>query len=139
VALATQQVNVLPTPKPRKAIPHKTTRFIILRHAGRVWLQQRPPTGIWGGLWSFPELGVDDDALAICRDQWQLNIAAVDALPAFRHVFTHFSLTIYPLLVDIVSLPLRVNDDSGRWSLPAAALAMAIPAPARKLLAEVTC
>ncbi|MEQ1667067.1 MAG: A/G-specific adenine glycosylase [Sulfuriferula sp.] len=139
VALATQQVKVLPTPKPKKSIPHKTTRFIILRHAGRVWLQQRPPTGIWGGLWSFPELGVDDDALAICRDQWQLTIAAVDELPAFRHVFTHFSLTIYPLIVDIVSLPLQVNDDSGRWSLPATALAMAIPVPARKLLTDMAC
>lgn len=137
VALATQQVALLPTPKPKKPIPHKTTRFIILRHAGRVWLQQRPPTGIWGGLWSFVELGMDDDALAICRDKWQLKITATHELPAFRHVFTHFSLTISPLVVDVVSLPLQVNDRHGRWVSPESTLMMGIPTPVQSVLAQI--
>ncbi|MDR3391117.1 MAG: A/G-specific adenine glycosylase [Sulfuriferula sp.] len=134
VALATQQVASLPTPKPRKAVPHKTVRFVILHHAGRVWLQQRPPSGIWGGLWSFPELTMDDDVLAVCQEQWRLQVAGTQALPDFRHVFTHFSLQIAPQLVDVVSLPLTVNEASGCWMQPDEALAAGIPAPVRKVL-----
>ena len=134
VALATQQVASLPTPKPKKLVPHKTTRFIILHHAGRVWLQQRPPSGIWGGLWSFPELSLETDALAVCRDDWQLQVAATWELPDFRHVFTHFSLQITPQLVEVVSLPLAVNEAGGCWMQPDVALEVGIPAPVRKVL-----
>lgn len=134
VALATQQVANLPTPKPRKSVPHKNTRFIILHHAGRVWLQLRPPSGIWGGLWSFPELAMDDDVLAVCRDTWRLQVAATREQPAFRHVFTHFSLMITPQLVEVVSLPLTVNEISGYWVKPDEALAVGIPTPVRKIL-----
>ncbi|NOT18527.1 MAG: A/G-specific adenine glycosylase [Sulfuriferula sp.] len=136
-ALATQQVATLPTPKPKKAIPHKTTRIVILHHAGRIWLQQRPPTGIWGGLWSFPELAMDADVLATCRDDWQLQIASAYELPAFKHVFTHFSLMITPHWVDVVRLPLTIQDNAGRWLSIVDALQAAIPAPVRQVLVEL--
>ncbi len=138
VALATQQVATLPTPKPKKAIPHKTTRFVILHHAGRIWLQQRPPTGIWGGLWSFPELDMSTDVLTTCRDEWQLQTTAVHELPAFKHVFTHFSLMITPHWVDVVSLPLTIQESTGRWLSAADALQAAIPAPVRSVLAQIS-
>ena len=137
IALATQQVSTLPTPKPRKAMPHKTARFIILHHAGRIWLQQRPPVGIWGGLWSFPELAMETDVLTTCRDEWQLQIAAMHELPSFRHVFTHFSLMITPQWIDIVSLPLIIQESTGRWLSVEDALQAAIPAPVRSILVKI--
>jgi A/G-specific adenine glycosylase len=138
VALATQQVATLPTPKPKKTIPHKATRFVILHHAGRIWLQQRPPTGIWGGLWSFPELDMATDVLTTCRDEWQLQIAANHELPAFKHVFTHFSLMISPHWVDVVSLPLTIQESAGRWLSVADAMQAAIPAPVRIVLTQIS-
>ncbi|WP_124949578.1 A/G-specific adenine glycosylase [Sulfuriferula thiophila] len=137
VALATQQVASLPTPKPKKSVPHKTVRFVILQHAGRVWLEQRPSSGIWGGLWSFPELAMEEDALAVCCDNWRLQVGAMRQLPDFRHVFSHFSLQITPQLVEVLSLPLAVNETGGCWVQPEVALGMGIPAPVRKVLAAI--
>ena len=136
VALATRQIAILPTPKAKKTIPQKTTCFVILHHAGRVWLKQRPLTGIWGGLWSFPELNVSDDVLGMCRDDWQLSVRAVRTGPSFRHVFTHFGLTITPYWVEVTELPLLVAESGGWWVKPDEALTAGIPAPVRKLLSQ---
>ena len=45
-----------PGKKPKKKIPTRETYFIIcIDSQGQVLLERRPPSGIWGGLWSFPE------------------------------------------------------------------------------------
>ncbi len=50
------KISELPTPKPRKSLPVKKTIFLMAQNQqGRILLEQRPKTGIWGGLWSFPE------------------------------------------------------------------------------------
>lgn len=134
VALATQQVVSLPTPKPKKTMPHKTTRLIILQHAGRVWLMKRPPTGIWGGMWSFPELAHDADVMVVCKADWGLQISEHQSLQAFRHVFTHFSLMIQPELISVADLPHQVNQADGRWLPVAEALQLGIPTPIRSIL-----
>ena len=46
----------IPAPRPRRAVPHRQTAFLVLRDAsGALLLERRPPSGIWGGLWCFPE------------------------------------------------------------------------------------
>ncbi|MHB1676159.1 MAG: A/G-specific adenine glycosylase [Sulfuriferula sp.] len=138
VALATQQVAQLPTPKPKSklAMPHKIAQFVILHHGGRIWLEQRPPAGIWGGLWSFPELPATADVAAVCRDSWGLNVISVRVCPRFKHVFSHFGLTIAPHWVEVAELPLRVAEQGGWWAHRAEALAAAIPTPVRKVLTQ---
>ena len=138
VALATGQVAQLPTarPKPLAGKPQKTLQFVILHHAGRVWLKQRPALGIWGGLWSFPELPAADDTLAICRDAWCLDVIEVRDSPSFKHVFSHFGLTILPRWVEIAELPLTVAEQGGWWAAPEEALTAAIPVPVRKILTQ---
>lgn len=45
-----------PGKKPKKKIPTRETYFTIcVNSQGQVLLERRPPSGIWGGLWSFPE------------------------------------------------------------------------------------
>src|SRR4029077_15864311 len=47
----------LPAPRPRKQLPVRRTRMLIaVNDEGAVLLEQRAPSGVWGGLWSFPEL-----------------------------------------------------------------------------------
>ncbi|MBD3609161.1 MAG: A/G-specific adenine glycosylase, partial [Gammaproteobacteria bacterium] len=54
----------LPHRKPKKDKPVKRCHMLILQDAqGHVLLQQRPPSGIWGGLWSLPECPEDIDIL----------------------------------------------------------------------------
>jgi A/G-specific adenine glycosylase len=40
----------------RTARRAETTAWLELRHGERVFLVQRPPRGVWAGLWSLPEL-----------------------------------------------------------------------------------
>jgi A/G-specific adenine glycosylase len=55
------RVAELPASKPRRDLPVRTTRMLLLRTMdGEVLLERRPPAGIWGGLWSFPECTVGE-------------------------------------------------------------------------------
>jgi A/G-specific adenine glycosylase len=98
VARAEGLQQVLPTPRPRKARPQRTAYLLIVRRAdGALLLEQRPPSGVWGGLWSFPQFEQRDAAL-----QW-LGLApdtAVTSLAAYEHAFTHFDLTLHGLVVE---------------------------------------
>ena len=60
MALAKNQTKALPTPKPRKAIPQKQTTMLLLLNGNEVMLEKRPPNGIWGGLWSLPEISMQE-------------------------------------------------------------------------------
>src|SRR6185295_6010231 len=55
VALKKGLTGKLPAPRPKKAVPSRSTTWLVLRHAGQILLERRPSPGIWGGLWSFPE------------------------------------------------------------------------------------
>lgn len=84
-------IDQLPGKKPKKAIPVRETRMLIINdQQGRVLLEKRPPAGIWGGLWSFPEQC--DERIDI--SDWKL----VEEKKTFRHTFSHFHLDITPVL-----------------------------------------
>lgn len=91
-----------PAARPRKALPVRATHMLMLRNAdGSVLLQQRPPTGIWGGLWSFPELEDRQSLGHWCEQTLGRTCADIQAWPVVRHTFSHFHLDITPLLVDL--------------------------------------
>ncbi len=92
--------TAFPTPKPKKTIPVRTVQMLLLKQGSRVCLQQRPPTGIWGGLWCFPER---DDNISLEEQLAQFGISefTTQELDGFRHTFSHFHLDISPLLVEI--------------------------------------
>jgi A/G-specific adenine glycosylase len=63
-----------------------------------VLVQRRPPSGVWGGLWSPPQFENEDEALAWCRQEFG-DAAVSQALPPIDHAFTHFDLRLHPLQV----------------------------------------
>ncbi|MFI3120521.1 MAG: A/G-specific adenine glycosylase [Methylococcaceae bacterium] len=92
-------VSAFPTPKPAKTLPVKQLVFLLLSDAdNRILLEKRPPTGIWGGLWSLPEF----DSMTAAQD-WCLSrtipITAQQTLAVRRHTFSHYHLDYTPLLV----------------------------------------
>jgi A/G-specific adenine glycosylase len=103
IARASGRVAELPSVRRRAVLPVRAARMLVVRRPdGGVLLEQRPARGLWGGLWTFPELAADtavDTALA------HLGVAAgtagVRELPPFEHAFTHFRLTVSPLLVEL--------------------------------------
>ena len=92
----------LPAPRPRRAVPQRETAFLVLRAPdGALLLERRPPAGIWGGLWCFPECDPGGDIDVACRTRFGVRPAGFTRLAPISHGFTHFKLDVHPILVDI--------------------------------------
>lgn len=139
VARRQGRVAELPTPKPRKARPTRYETALILVQDGGVWLEKRPPTGIWGGLLAPPLLPSDiSDTPSWALSALGLIISPPAALPALIHDFTHFRLVLQPMLAqaevaanavrEASLLWLALNDGKGDFTTAP------LPAPIRKLL-----
>jgi A/G-specific adenine glycosylase len=122
----------LPAARPRKALPSKSTTWLVLRHAGQVLLERRPSPGIWGGLWSFPEA----DGKDLERDCRALGyrIRSTRELDTIEHGFTHFRLTIRPMLCEVSVTAARAEMPGRLWIDIGEAGSAATPAPVRRLL-----
>ena len=97
-----EQANY-PQKKPKKTIPEKSTIMIIpkITHSGKsqVLMEKRPPVGIWGGLWCFHEVSKHAQ-IANLLTTLNLQEQSREALPAFRHTFSHFHLDIEPVVIN---------------------------------------
>lgn len=129
----------LPTAKPRSALPVRKTNMLILQNgAGEVLLQRRPPSGIWGGLWSFPECG-HEDVVAWCEDQLRLKAKTAQRWPTLRHTFSHFRLEFTPVLMLAQTAESCVMDEGERvWYNPAAPQRLGLAAPVQRLLQAIS-
>ena len=124
----------LPTPRPRKPLPRRAARVLVLERAGTILLEKRPAVGIWGGLWSLPEVDVESDIAAHCRARFGADVAVRAALPPIEHGFTHFRLTLFPQRVAVRRWPQRAEAPGLVWLTRDDALAAALPAPIRALI-----
>jgi A/G-specific adenine glycosylase len=132
VALREGCVDELPQAKPRRALPERETTVLMLRHGDNVLMEARPPQGIWGGLLSLPELPAGTAAQAYA-ETLGCRVLAVAELPPLVHTFTHFRLTLKPLLAEVEPLPLAA-EAGRRWLAPAEMKSAPLPAPIRTLL-----
>ena len=90
-----------PTAKPRKALPVKATRMLIIENdQGEILLVKRPASGIWGGLWSLPECA-NKDSLTDCGTPLGIELTNPRELASFRHTFSHYHLDITPLHIQL--------------------------------------
>jgi A/G-specific adenine glycosylase len=137
VALQTNRVAELPTPRAKKTVPEKHTTFLLLMHGSDVLLEKQPAQGIWGGLWCLPQI---EDGQGVVADYLLRNGVEVSErveLEEFTHTFTHFKLHIVPVLLRVVNKPLRVEEAGRVWLEVEEALGAAIPTPVRKLLLKL--
>jgi A/G-specific adenine glycosylase len=143
VAHATGRTAELPVRKPKKATPEKRALMLVVIDRGEVLLEQRPGSGIWGGLLSLPEVdghvalaqAVDDAALVDRTAAAFGKVEEVQALLPVVHVFTHYKLHIRPLKV---ALEERGKTPEGYvWWALADIGAAALPAPIKTLLTEL--
>jgi A/G-specific adenine glycosylase len=111
--------------------------WLWLRHGAEIWLVQRPPRGIWAGLWSLPEFD-RFEALEAASAGWP---GRGEALPTFTHVLTHLDWTLHPRRWTLPPETTAAARDAltagwpeGRWFTLDAALALGLPAPLRRLL-----
>jgi A/G-specific adenine glycosylase len=137
VALREGRIAELPTPRPAKARPSRAVRVLLLERAGSILLEKRPDAGIWGGLWSLPEIDLATDVARHCKARFLADVAIGDELAPIEHGFTHYHLTIHPQRVNVRKWPSRAEAPGLLWLTRDDALAAALPAPIRKLLASL--
>ena len=100
LAFAAGNPQAFPQPKPKTRRPVRTAQFLILQNRqGEVLLRKRPDQGVWGGLWSFPELPDHLSPDEFFQNQNLRALGKHKTLSAFKHQFTHFELHIEPLLI----------------------------------------
>jgi A/G-specific adenine glycosylase len=129
-------ISELPSKKPAKQLPVKQCFFLLLRQYKKqeILLQQRPPTGIWGGLWSFPEFNNMDNLLSWCAEK-KISVAQTSLLPAQRHTFSHFHLDYTPVLAQSDETIDHVKDvNQAFWYKIGKQNSLGVPTPVKKLL-----
>ncbi|MEX2524035.1 MAG: A/G-specific adenine glycosylase [Gammaproteobacteria bacterium] len=132
--------EAFPGRKPRNDKPVRHTCFAILEDSrGRILLQKRPPAGVWGGLWSFPECSPDDDVEAWIKQAFGSTVCGLRREDGLRHTFSHFHLDITPVRAVLAETPAAVRDQSDiRWVHPADELTIGTAAPVKKLIQSLS-
>ena len=130
--------HLIPVKQATKELPVRTATFLILQNNNRVLLHKRPPMGIWGGLWSFPEIAgepLKENIHTYCRQQLKLTVTGYELLPSFRHTFSHYHLDIHPAIIPVKRLPLRIMEEGLQiWYNPREPESVGLPKPVQVIM-----
>lgn len=128
-----------PGSKPRKKLPVKSTCMLLIHNGTKeILLEQRPPVGIWGGLWGLPECADQTAADAWCKQRLGRSASVQEDWPVRRHTFSHFHLDITPLVIRLNNSANCVMDrDSIVWYNTANPDARGLAAPVSRLIDEL--
>lgn len=146
-ALAEGAVEEFPVPRKRRAKPlRRVCFFLVTDLQGRVLLELRPESGVWGGLWTFPEREVNSETgdfvselkrtLASSHSLADAEVRELAAPAKFRHHFTHFDLEIHPIRL-VIDRYFSGRDGPWRWVRPAECENLGMPSAAKRLLADI--
>ena len=123
---------------PKRALkPTKQVYMLLCQDqiSRKILLEKRPPTGIWGGLWSLPQCDIDIDVSTWCVQTFNLTVQNIKVLDEVLHHFSHFSLKIKPLLLEVNLKKQQVMDSTRLiWYNKTAEFPGGISAPVKKIL-----
>lgn len=139
-ALADGSTADYPGKKPKREIPVKARHYLLIVNAqGELLLGKRPASGIWGGLWCFPEFDSEHAARDWCSDQWGRALEMSAAIPPMQHTFTHFKLTLIPQVITLpTDGPLPISESSKfAWFKMNTPPSVGLPAPVASLIDQL--
>ena len=138
IAFRQKRQSDFPGSKPKKTQPVKNILLLIMRNnRGQVLLEKRPATGIWGGLWSFPECGQEGEIAPLCLN-YGLKVKSWQSLPQQRHTFSHFHLDYRPTIVETEQQSAVMDTPPLIWHDPDEPLTQGTATPIKNLLTEIT-
>ena len=114
---AHQQGNPLAYPgkRPPKTNPQRYAFALLLSNPqGELLLTKRPPTGVWGGLWSFPEFPSVELLQAWLAEKCSQQTLTLELLPIMTHGFSHYTLHLQPCRVQLHTPSARIMEGE-RW------------------------
>ncbi len=110
-----------PVKRPKKDVPHYVHAAGVIIARGRVLLAQRPPEGLLGGMWEFPNRRVDGDparglAKALktgygirAERSRSRSVDEQQPLGIVQHGYSHFSVTVHAFRCELISRPKASN------------------------------
>ncbi|ACR67514.1 A/G-specific adenine glycosylase [Edwardsiella ictaluri] len=125
-----------PGKKPRQTLPERQAYLLLLQHGETVWLQQRPASGLWGGLFCFPQYDSEAALHTRLRHLGQ-DPTAAQTLTAFRHTFSHFHLDIIPVWSTYTTASACMDEGDGLWYNLAQPPSVGLAAPTERLLQQL--
>ncbi len=90
-----------PPRTPKKIIPHIVAVSAVIQREGRVLLNRRPPRGLLGGLWEFPNWKINgkkklmERLVNLVKSEMGLRVKVKEPLGPFQQTFSHFKLTLH--------------------------------------------
>jgi A/G-specific adenine glycosylase len=127
------RIAELPGKRMRRALPQREVQVLLVERAGEVLLERRPSTGVWGRLWSLPEIPLGGDPVAAMRERYGVCALVVETLAPVEHAFTHYALTMHPSRLTARE-PGEAVPAECVWLSRADLAGAALPSPIRKLL-----
>lgn len=131
------RVKAFPFSKPKTVKPIRQAKLLMLLNKNQqVWLEKRPQTGIWGGLWSLPQFENVDELQEALNPSIKTATESGDSLVKwneFRHTFSHYHLDIEPVKV-VQEAPAEWQ---GAWHTFTQAQQLGLPAPVKSLLTQL--
>lgn len=137
VARLEERTGELPGRRPRRAARRRRIGMLVLLSQGEVLLEKRPPSGIWGGLWSLPEFEASASPGAELCARWGVEAERIEPLEPFVHAFTHFTLAVEPWRVAVRRRPMAAAPAAATWLALDDLGGAALPSPVRRLLERV--
>lgn len=139
VAQATGRVALFPGGKPKQSKPLRETHMLIAWREDEFYLERRPPSGIWGGLWSFPEMvltdAVTNEVTDWCHERFGAKPLSIERWDTLHHSFSHFDLNIRPVVVRLEQASSKVSEEGvGNWYSLCQRPAVGLAAPVEKLV-----
>ena len=136
-----QRTQDFPGKKPKKKLPVKTTQMLILKSKKdeKVLLEKRPPHGIWGGLWSFPEIELNNDVSSFLQTHGIIIQNKMITWDTLRHTFSHFHLEIQPKVLLLSNEPSMLMEKQGwHWYDLGSPTELGLAAPVKTLLKKLS-
>ena len=84
----------------KKRIPHITALSAVIKKDGKVLLNQRPPMGLLGGLWEFPNFKIETKKSLVrqvgtnIKEGFKVRVKVKSFLGTFQQTYSHFKLTL---------------------------------------------
>lgn len=129
-----------PSPKPVKVNPSRAITLVILINVHHeILLEKRPPSGIWGGLWSLPECAITEKVKNFCEKNYHCEIEkSIRSYPFLKHSFSHFQLEIRPVSIRVKKwCPPRMESNRIVWYNKQQLASIGLAAPVKKLLNQL--
>jgi len=104
----------------KKRIPRVDAFSVLIERNGKLLVRQRPPEGLLGGLWEFPNWKTEDkrglrSKLRLrnhIKKELGVNVKVKESIGTFQQTFSHFKLTLHVFQCESSNLD---KNRGGKW------------------------